>query len=107
MPAVDSQMNAMPAVPLSFEQFQAQSLAGGFDEVLVREWAPGQVVPEHRHDFGVSAIVVQGEMWLTCDGPERHLLPGDTFTLYRNEPHAERYGAQGATYWVARRNAGD
>ena len=100
-------MTDMPAVPLSFEQFQAQSLAGGFDEVLLREWAPGQVVPEHRHDFGVSAIVVQGEMWLTCEGQERHLLPGDTFTLYRNEPHAERYGAQGATYWVARRIPAD
>lgn len=100
-------MTAMPAVPLSFEQFQAQSLAGGFDEVLLREWAPGQVVPEHRHDYGVSAIVVQGEMWLTCEGQERRLVPGDTFTLYRNEPHAERYGAQDATYWVARRIPAD
>lgn len=96
-----------PSAHVSFEQFQAQSLADGFDEVLVREWAPGQVVPAHRHDFGVSAVVVQGEMWLTCEGHERHLLPGATFALYPNEPHAERYGAQGATYWVARRNAGD
>lgn len=36
-------MTAMPAAILSFEQFQARSLAGGFDEVLVREGAPGQV----------------------------------------------------------------
>lgn len=96
---------ANPPVHPSFEQFQARSLADGFDEVVVREWAPDAVVPEHRHDFGVSAIVVQGEMWLSCAGRERHLVPGDTFALYRNEPHAERYGAQGATYWVARRNA--
>lgn len=95
------------AVHVSFDGFKSRSLADGFDEVLVREWAPNEVVPEHRHDFGVSAIVVQGEMWLTCEGSERHLLPGDFFTLYRNEPHAERYGAQGATYWVARRNAAD
>lgn len=99
--------STLPAMQLSFEQFESRSLADGFDEVLVREWAPGAVVPEHRHDFGVSAIVVQGEMWLTCAGQERHLVPGDTFALYRNEPHAERYGVQGATYWVARRNAGD
>jgi len=41
-------MTAMPAVPLSFEQFQAQSLAGGFGEVLVREGAPGQVSGMYR-----------------------------------------------------------
>jgi quercetin dioxygenase-like cupin family protein len=99
-------MTTPPVAHASFDQFQARSVAEGFDEVLVREWAPGQV-GEPVHDFGVSAIVVQGEMWLTCAGRERHLLPGDAFTLDRNEPHAERYGAQGATYWVARRNPQD
>jgi hypothetical protein len=33
----------------------------------------------------------------------RHLRPGDGFQLARDEPHAERYGAEGAIYWVARR----
>ena len=35
----------------------------------------------------------------------RHLLAGDTFELDAHVPHAERYGAEGAAYWVARRNA--
>ena len=34
----------------------------------------------------------------------RHLLPGDTFQLAHGTPHAERYGPEGAIYWVARRN---
>jgi len=50
-------------------------------------------------------VVTQGEMWLTCDGETRHLLPGDTFALSRGQQHAERYGSEGATYWVARRNS--
>jgi hypothetical protein len=29
----------------------------------------------------------------------------DTFTLARHTPHAERYGADGAMFWVARRTA--
>lgn len=33
-----------------------------------------------------------------------HLLPGATFRLDADVPHAERYGSEGATYWVARRN---
>ena len=32
------------------------------------------------------------------------LLIGHTFSLPNGTPHAEKYGAEGATYWVARRN---
>ena len=88
---------------ITFEEFESASLALGFDEVLVREWPPLQFVPDHQHDFGVNAIVVTGEMWLTAAGETRHFVPGDRFTLERNEPHAERYGPDGATYWAARR----
>lgn len=44
-------------------------------------------------------------MWLTVGDDVRHLLPGDPFTLDAGVAHAERYGSEGATYWVARRNA--
>jgi quercetin dioxygenase-like cupin family protein len=48
--------------------------------------------------------VVQGEMWLgERGGPARRLVPGDRFHLAADVPHDERYGAEGATYWVARR----
>ena len=87
------------------DQFRAEMLAAGYDEVLERPWAPGTVLDTHTHPFEANAIVVQGEMWLTVEGsPERCLLPGDRFHLQPNVSHAERYGAQGATYWVARRN---
>ena len=43
-------------------------------------------------------------MWLSVGADTRHLRPGDTFELGFEVPHAERYGAEGATYWVARRN---
>ena len=90
----------------SFDAFQANALAAGFDEALIREWPPGQTLETHAHPFDSEAFVTQGEMWLTVDGTTRHLVHGDTFTLARDQLHAERYGLQGATYWVARRNAG-
>ena len=90
----------------TFEAFQADALAAGFDEVLERRWAPGTVLATHSHAFGVEAVVTQGEMWLTCEGLTRHLTPGSVFTLQADVPHDERYGAEGATYWVARRNPG-
>lgn len=89
----------------SFEHFQADVLDRGFDTVLERQWAPDTVLGEHTHPFAVDALVVQGELGLTVDGKERVLRPGDRFTLDAHQPHGERYGAEGATYWVARRNA--
>jgi hypothetical protein len=88
----------------TFAAFEADALAAGFDEVLERRWAPDTVLDTHTHAFGVEAVVTQGELWLSCEGSTRHLLPGDGFTLDPEVPHAERYGPEGATYWVARRN---
>jgi mannose-6-phosphate isomerase-like protein (cupin superfamily) len=89
----------------TFEAFAAAARAQGFDEVLERQWPAGTVLDTHTHAFAVKAVVVQGEMWLTVGDAVRHLRPGDAFTLDREVPHAERYGPDGATYWVARRNA--
>ena len=86
----------------TFDAFRSQALAQGCDEVLERHWAPGTVLQEHTHPFSADALVVQGEMWLSSDGSERHLVPGDRFKLQTLQPHAERYGPQGATYWVGR-----
>ena len=89
----------------SFEAFRAEHLARGFDEVLVREWAPGQVVAEHTHPFAVKARVVAGSLVLGCRGGEHPLSAGDGFELAAGEPHTERYGPAGAVFWVARRQA--
>lgn len=88
----------------TFAEFEARARAAGFDTVLERRWDPGTVLATHTHDFAVDAIVTEGEMWLTCGGRTQHLRPGDRFTLEADVPHDERYGAQGAAYWVARRS---
>ena len=94
-------------LPSSFEAFRQEALAAGCDEALVREWDPGIVVGTHSHPFDAEAIVVQGEMWLTEGSRTRHLTPGGTFRLAAGTPHAERYGTEGATYWVGRTNVAD
>ena len=93
----------MSTIP-SFDAFASQARAQGFDEVLERQWAPDTVLDTHTHPFAVQALVVAGEMWLTVGADTQQLRAGDPFTLDREVPHAERYGPQGATYWVARRN---
>ncbi len=89
----------------TFDQFRSQVLARGADEVIERAWTSNQVVEKHTHPFDADALVVQGEMWLDVEGQgERRLVAGDTFNLTRGTPHAERYGAEGAVYWVGRKN---
>jgi hypothetical protein len=87
-----------------FLRFEAAERAIGCSEVMARAWEPDVVQDTHTHPFHARALVVQGEMWLTVDGQTRHLRPGDRFDLAAGQPHAERYGRQGATYWVARTN---
>lgn len=87
----------------NFDVFRIQALTEGFDEVLERQWAPLTLLDMHSHPFSVRALVTRGEMWLTVGDLTRQLRPGDTFELDRDEPHAERYGSEGAVYWVARR----
>ena len=88
-----------------FKVFESEALAAGYDEALVREWQPHAVIEHHAHPFDADAVVTQGEMWLTLRGATRHLGPGEVFEIDRDEPHAERYGSAGATYWAARRHA--
>lgn len=86
----------------AFDAFKSEQHAIGCDEVLERRWEPGTVVDTHTHPFSVRALVVQGELWLTCGTDTRHLRPGDRFELDADVPHAERYGDEGAVFWVAR-----
>ena len=88
----------------TFQQFKAEALAQGFDEVLERRWDPLTDLGTHTHPFAVRALMVQGELWLTLATGVRHLREGDTFEVSPEAQHAERYGPEGATYWVARRH---
>lgn len=89
---------------LTFESFNEQSLDEGFDEIIIREWAPSLALASHTHPFDVSAYVARGEYWLTIGDQVTHLKAGDSFRLAREVPHAELYGPEGATVWVARAN---
>jgi hypothetical protein len=87
----------------SFDDYAAKLRAEGFEEVLVRNWSPREIQETHRHPFAAKALVVTGVMWLMQGGWTGHLVAGDGFELEADEPHAERYGEEGATYWVGRR----
>jgi quercetin dioxygenase-like cupin family protein len=92
----------------NFQEFEATAHAQGYAEVISREWPPLTVLDTHSHPFDAKALVVSGELWLTVgsgtDKQTQHITAGQRFELTRNIPHDERYGPEGATYWVARRS---
>jgi hypothetical protein len=59
----------------TFHEYEAARRAQGFNEVVERHWLPLTVLENHEHEFHAARV-----------------------------PHAERYGSNGATYWVARRS---
>jgi anti-sigma factor ChrR (cupin superfamily) len=87
-----------------FDAFCAAARADGYGEVLRRDWAAGEMVASHEHDFAARGLVVRGEMWLTQAGATRHLAPGDGFELEAHVAHSERYGPSGACLYIARRS---
>jgi len=89
---------------MTMAEFTKQSLEEGFDEVLVREWSANLRLDTHAHPFDASVLVIKGSYSLTTGGQVRHLRAGDSFRLARNVAHAESYGPEGATIWVARAN---
>jgi quercetin dioxygenase-like cupin family protein len=89
---------------MTMSEFTKQSLEEGFDEVLVREWQANQHLATHTHAFDASVLVIKGSYSLTVGDKVRHLRAGDSFRLARNIAHAETYGPEGATIWVARAN---
>ncbi|MCC7326024.1 MAG: AraC family ligand binding domain-containing protein [Burkholderiales bacterium] len=88
----------------TLEAFTRDARAQGYDEVIERTWAPLMEVEQHAHPFALWARVVAGEFWLTVGDDVRHIVSGDEFTLERKVLHAERYGKDGAKFWVARRH---
>jgi quercetin dioxygenase-like cupin family protein len=89
-------------VNIRFQDFEAQLRSQGFDQVLEKEYPPGAIIDSHTHAFRAKALLVRGEMWLTVGGHTQHIREGGTFELEPDTPHAERYGPEGATYWVGR-----
>jgi len=89
---------------MTFEEFETQSLNSGFNEVIERVWEPDLTLEAHTHPYDVHVFLAEGELWLTKHGVTQHVTAGQDFTLAAEEVHAERYGSEGATFWVARKH---
>ncbi|MFM0344804.1 MULTISPECIES: cupin domain-containing protein [unclassified Paraburkholderia] len=86
-----------------------------FIESLTKEGFPDAVVVTreanvemeiHEHAFEAKALILEGEMSIRMDDEVRAYRVGDVFHLPANKPHAERFGPNGVTYLVGRKQSG-
>lgn len=84
-------------------EFTAQAMDDGFDEIIQRDWAPNLVIEKHTHPFDARVQVATGQVTLSLDNGVQKFEAGQSFYIARGTEHAEQYGAEGATFWVARK----
>jgi len=60
--------------------FEAELLRDGY-RILVNTMQPGQVNPDHAHDFDARLLVVAGEMTVVVGDQRNTYRVGDTFSM--------------------------
>jgi quercetin dioxygenase-like cupin family protein len=71
------------------------------------ELPAGKTTSAHSHDFDVRALVLAGEISLTCGGERRTYRRGDEFRMTAGAAHEEEVGPEGVRYLVGRRAKGN
>ena len=88
----------------NFNDFSTQAMDDGFDEIIKKEWAPNLVIEKHTHPFDARVQVATGQVKLTLATGAQTFEAGQGFFIPRGTEHAEQYGPNGATFWVARKS---
>ena len=87
---------------MNVEQFTQELTRDGF-EAATRSMEPNLVNTTHAHPFEVRALMLSGELTLRSEGKTQVCRTGDVFTMQAGCEHDERFGPEGATYLVGRK----
>ena len=102
-PAYYSGPDKPSADAISRGSFEERLRREGYDEPEIRKIQANVVNDLHQHDFDVLAMVLAGEVTITCHGQPRTYRPGDIVEVPAGTPHTEHYGPKGYTFMVGRR----
>ncbi|OLL31862.1 cupin [Burkholderia sp. SRS-W-2-2016] len=85
------------------EAFTQMLTNEGFPDPVLISREPNLAMDLHTHPFEAKALIVEGEMSIRADDEERVYRVGDVFHLPANKAHTERYGPDGVSYLVGRK----
>ncbi|CAH2793763.1 MAG: FIG00458728: hypothetical protein [uncultured Paraburkholderia sp.] len=85
------------------EAFTKSLTKEGFPEAVVVKRDANTAMDVHTHSFEAKALIIEGDMHIRVGDEERAYRVGNVFHLAANEAHSERYGPNGVTYLVGRK----
>jgi quercetin dioxygenase-like cupin family protein len=85
------------------EAFTESLTKEGFPEAIIVKRDANTAMDIHTHSFEAKALIIEGDMHIRVGDEERTYRVGDVFHLAANESHSERYGPNGVTYLVGRK----
>lgn len=91
---------------LTTADFEAQLADEGFGPPEVRDIAAGTHNDTHAHPFEVKALMLDGELTLSCNGQSTTYRAGEVFTMAAGCEHVEQFGPEPARYLVGRKQPG-
>lgn len=91
--------------PSTTSDFEHSLAAEGYGPPEVREIPAGTFNDRHAHPFAVKALMLEGELQLSCEGRTTTYRAGDVFTMAADCEHVEQFGPQTTRYLVGRRQA--
>jgi len=83
-------------------EFEAELAREGY-QIFYGGLKPGEINPDHAHDWDARVLVIGGEITLTRAGKSETFRAGDSCAVTAGELHAEHVGPQGVAYIAGRR----
>ena len=92
---------------MTHDDFTESLRAGGFAEPVTVQRGAGIFLDTHAHPFEAKALILSGELSICTATEDRSYRTGEVFHLAAGMPHSERYGPEGVTYLVGRKQESD
>jgi len=87
--------------------YRSDLTAKGYAAPSLKTWEPNKAAEMHTHDDDLYLLIQEGEMTLEVEGAggltTTTIAPGETIEVPAMARHTERAGAEGVTFFVARR----
>lgn len=88
---------------MNTSDFEASRRAEGYADFERKRLPNTYASKPHAHPFDVAALVLDGEITLTCGGVPRTYQRGEIFTMAQSVEHFETVGADGVEYLAGKR----
>ncbi len=82
-----SEITNLPEADIPFRDIKAWTLQGETHQLVFYQMEANSRIPEHSHEYGEWAMVIEGEIELTVEGKTRNVKKGDEWLTPARAKH--------------------